>query len=199
MRRIFSVFSLALCFAVMIVSPAFAQDDEVEDDKNDKTTPAEKRAKIDEVSKEALKTVLDGDESAKALFEKAYGYAVFDNLKLSLFFSTARGRGEAVKKSDGSKVYMRMGSVGLNLGLGGQKCQVVFLFENQAVFDKFVDKGWQADAGANAVAGKSGANAEASFRNGMAVYQITEKGLMLQADIAGTKYWKDKKLNKQDS
>jgi hypothetical protein len=30
----------------------------------------------------------------------------------------------------------------------------------------------------------------------MAIYQITEKGLMAHADIAGTKYWKNDKLNK---
>ena len=89
-----------------------------------------------------------------------------------------------------------MGTAGLNLGLGGQKYQVVFLFENQEVFDKFVDKGWEADANANAVLWKKGANAEATFRNGLAVYQLTGTGLMLQADIAGTKYWKNKKLNR---
>jgi hypothetical protein len=30
----------------------------------------------------------------------------------------------------------------------------------------------------------------------MAIYQITDKGLMALADIAGTKYWKNKKLNR---
>ncbi len=39
-------------------------------------------------------------------------------------------------------------------------------------------------------------NAEATFRNGLAVYQLTGTGLMLQADIAGTKYWKNRKLNR---
>ncbi len=80
--------------------------------------------------------------------------------------------------------------------MGAQKYQVVFFFENKKVFDNFVDKGWQADANANAVAETAGANAEAAFKNGIAVYQITQAGLMLQADIAGTKYWKNKKLNK---
>ena len=45
------------------------------------------------------------------------------------------------------------------------------------------------------MAGTAGASAGTTFKNGMAVYQITEAGLMLQADIAGTKYWKSK-LNK---
>ena len=39
-------------------------------------------------------------------------------------------------------------------------------------------------------------NAETTFRNGLAVYQLTGTGLMLQADIAGTKYWKNRKLNR---
>ena len=79
--------------------------------------------------------------------------------------------------------------------LDAQKYQVVFLFQNRETFDKFINKGWEADANANAVAGTAGANAEATFRDGVALYQITQAGLMLQADIAGTKYWKDKKLN----
>jgi hypothetical protein len=33
------------------------------------------------------------------------------------------------------------------------------------------------------------------FVNGLAVYQLTESGLMANADIAGTKYWQNKKLN----
>lgn len=179
---------------VLWVAPAFAQDDEA-DDANDKTTAAEKREKIDAMAKEALTTVTSGNESAKALFDKAYGYAVFDNLKLSFILASGRGRGVAVTKSDSAKTYMRMGTVGLNIGLGGQKYQVVMLFENKETFDKFTTKGWEADTQANAVAGQKGANAEATFRDGMAIYQITEKGLMLQADISGTKYWKDKKLN----
>ena len=60
---------------------------------------------------------------------------------------------------------------------------------------RFVDKGWQADASANAVAGTKGANHGASFSHGLAVFQLTNKGLMAQADISGTKYWKSKKLN----
>lgn len=185
-----------LCAAFFLALPAFAQEEEA-DDPNDKTTAAEKREKIDAMAKEALQTVLGGDESAKALFDKAYGYAVFDNFKLSLFLASGRGRGVAVTKADNAKTYMRMGTVGLNIGLGGQKYQVIFLIENKETFDRFTSKGWEADTSASAVAGEKGANVEATFRDGMAIYQITEKGLMLQADVSGTKYWKDKKLNKQ--
>ena len=90
---------------------------------------------------------------------------------------------------------MKMGSGGVGLGLGGQSYQVVFLFNDINRFESFVNKGWQADMGAHAAAGTSGKNAPATFRDGVAVFQMTNKGLMAAADISGTKYWKNKKLN----
>ncbi|MEX2016826.1 MAG: lipid-binding SYLF domain-containing protein, partial [Candidatus Hydrogenedentales bacterium] len=138
------------------------------------------------------------DATASELLQNAYGYAVFNSIKISLWITGGGGHGVAVNKSNGHRTYMRMGTAGLNIGLGGQKYQIVFLFEDKKTFDRFVEKGWEADASANAVAGTEGANAEATFRNGMAYYQITDKGLMLQADIAGTKYWKNKKLNRRN-
>ena len=100
-----------------------------------------------------------------------------------------------MNKSDYTRTYMKMGTVGVGLGLGGQKYQVVFLFQDEKTFSSFVNKGWQADASAKAVAGTAGANVKTSFVNGIAVYQMTDAGLMGQADVAGTKYWKYKKLN----
>jgi len=154
-----------------------------------------KRAEIEETAEAALSTVLEKSEKAKLLFERAYGWAVFDNLKLAFGISGGGGSGVAVRKSDGNKTYMKMGTVGIGFGLGGQKYQVIFFFQDATTFDNFVDKGWQAEAGAEAVAGQEGANAKTSFVNGMAVFQLSEKGLMARADVSGTKYWKDKKLN----
>ena len=57
-------------------------------------------------------------------------------------------------------------------------------------------RGWKAETGANAAAGTAGANVGTQFIDGIAVYQITESGLMASADISGTKYWKHKKLNR---
>jgi len=71
----------------------------------------------------------------------------------------------------------------------------VVLFETERVFNSFVETGWQADASAGAAAGISAANVEAAFQNGVAIYQITEAGLVAAADVSGTKFWKNKKLN----
>jgi lipid-binding SYLF domain-containing protein len=156
---------------------------------------AAKRAQIDDMAQQALDTLFAGNPDAKALYEKSYGWAVFDNLKVAFLVSGGAGSGVAVPK-DGKRTYMKMGTGGVGLGLGGQKYQVIFLFENADVFNGFVEKGWKAETGAQAAAGTEGASVGAVFTKGMAIYQITEKGLMASADVSGTKYWKNEKLNK---
>lgn len=158
------------------------------------------RHKIEEVAlteKKTLERLFEKSPTAKELFDKCYGYAVFDNLKLAFGVSGGMGSGVAVEKASGARTYMKMGTGGIGFGLGGQKYQVVFLFEVQEPFRGFVDKGWKADAAANAAVWDEGANVQAGFVNGLAVYQLTDKGLMLHADISGTKFWKDDKLNEQ--
>ncbi len=154
-----------------------------------------KRLRIDRNERDTLKRLFEQNDKAQRLFDSAVAYAVFDNTKVSLGVTGGGGAGVAVDKQDGKRTYMKMGTAGLNFGLGAQVYQIVFLFEDRGTFTSFIDKGWEADASANAVAGTAGVNAEATFTKGVAIYQLTQAGLMLQADISGTKYWKYKKLN----
>jgi lipid-binding SYLF domain-containing protein len=147
------------------------------------------------LKQEAKAMKIEDNAKAKSLYEKAYGWAVFDNLKLAFGFSGGGGNGVAEVKETGKKTYMKMGTAGVGIGIGVNKYQVIFLFQDSKTFDNFVNKGWQADAGATAAAGEHAAEVKTDFVNGMAIYQITEKGLIANADIAGTKYWKNKKLN----
>ena len=183
--------AFALVAAILTVSPLLAQEK-----KSSKELKLEaKRAEIDEVANEALETLFEKNPKAKDLFNNAYGWAVFDNLKIAFGISGGGGNGVAVEKATGKRTYMKMGTGGIGFGLGGQKYQVIFLFQDRQTFENFVNKGWVAEASAKAAAGTSGANAKTTFTNGMAVYQLTDKGLMANADIAGTKYWKNDKLN----
>ncbi len=159
---------------------------------------AEERAEIDKVAKETLAKILKEAKNAPSLYEKAYGYAVFDNLQITFIFTGGGGRGVAVDKSTGARTYMKMGTGGISFGSGAQKLQVIMFFENKDVFIAFIEKGWKAETGAEAAAGTAGASVATTFINGIAVYQITEAGLMASADISGTKYSVDKDLNKKD-
>jgi len=178
---------------VALGTPQFVTADEKKTSKDLKREA--KRLEIDEMAAETLERLFAENEKAKALFEQSYGWAVFDNRKVALGFSGGGGRGVAAVRETDERTYMKMGTAGVGFGLGVNKYQVVFLFQDETTATNFIEKGWQADAGATAAAGKESAEAKAAFVNGLAIYQLTEKGLMLNADLAGTKYWQDKELN----
>jgi len=160
-----------------------------------KDDASEKRANIDAMAKETIEHLFDQSSHAKKLYDKAHGYAVFSTVKAALGVSGGSGRGVAVSQGAGDRTYMKMGTAGVGFGLGGRKYRTVFLFETDTAFDKFVNRGWQADASASATAGTADAEAAATFRNGIAIFQIDATGLMAHAEVAGTKYWKSEKLN----
>jgi lipid-binding SYLF domain-containing protein len=185
------VVTLMIAVLTIAASPVFAGKERQAADN------AAKRAEIDKVAQQALDDVLAKSGNAKALFEKAHGWAVFDTMRITFIFTGGGGKGVAVDKTNGKRTYMKMGTGGLALGIGAQKYQVVLLFETPQVFNRFIEKGWKAETGATAAAGTAGAGAGAgtTFINGIAVYQITEAGLMASADISGTKSILDKDLN----
>jgi lipid-binding SYLF domain-containing protein len=158
--------------------------------KTDKT-----RKKIDKGSIAALTRLNKESPEAKALYDQAYAYATFDGTEAALLISSGGGKGVAVEKASGKRTYMRVISAGVGIGFGFQATQTVFFFEDKETFDTFVEEGWDADASGSAAAGQEGMNAKSSFTNGMMAYQMTKKGLIAQASLKGTKYWKDEDLN----
>jgi len=140
---------------------------------------------------------------AKDKIQKAAGYATFNNKNMNLFLlSTGHGYGMVVDKG-GKETFMAMGSLGGGLGLGAKDLSVVFIFKNADVMKKFMESGWQFGGEADATAKKGEKGAAASKEAGVdtganvfEIYQMTDTGVALQATVAGTKYWKDKDLNK---
>jgi len=185
--------SLALVVVLTTLPVAVPAGEQEPGTKQDRA--AARRAEIDAAARETLDQLLAESPEAEKLYDKAAGYAVFSNLKIAVGVSGGGGSGVAVSKSGGKRTYMKMGTAGIGLGLGGQRYRVVFLFENDKVLGNFVDKGWQADVSAQAAAGTAGAGVASSFRDGLAVFQFSDKGLMASADLSGTKYWKADKLN----
>ncbi len=157
--------------------------------------PAATRREIDAVAESTLSKVLSSSIGAKRLFDESYGYAVFDSRKASFLITTGSGVGVAIRKSGGRRTYMHVASAGVNVGAGLQFFQGLFFFETKEAFDRFVNQGWQADATAGATLGKNSLEAQAKFTDGMAYYQLSETGIMLDANLTGTKYWKSKELN----
>ncbi len=154
-----------------------------------------RRDAIDTMAVETMERLFTESPAAKKLYGQAVGFAVFDNFKVSLLLSGSGGVGVVVDTKNGKHTYMKSGGGGLGLGLGGHSYQLVVLFETRAALESFVGTRWQVDAAASAVAGTSGAAAAATFSDGIAVFQMTNKGLVAQADVSGTRYWQAKALN----
>lgn len=152
-------------------------------------------------SNETLQLLYKYAPEAKKIVQRSYGYATFSNVGVNLVvFSAEGGKGVAHNNKTGRNTYMNMASGGVGLGLGVKDFRAVFLFENQKVYNTFVNSGWEANAQADAAAKyeQSGGslNAAITVAPGIRLYKMTQNGLALQATIQGTKYWKDEELNK---
>jgi lipid-binding SYLF domain-containing protein len=154
----------------------------------------ERRQEIDRNAQAILDEALNAEPGARDLYGRAVGYAVFTVTKGGFIVSGGGGNGVAVDKANGQRTYMRMGTGGIGLGIGGQRYALVMLFENADRLGKFVAGGWDSSATAEAVAGQEGVAVRSSFIDGVAFYQVTEKGLMAQADVSGTKFWVNDEL-----
>jgi len=111
----------------------------------------------------------------------------------------AKGKGEAINNKNGKETFMKMLEIQAGLGMGIKKFRVVFIFENQSVFNQFVNSGWVLGGQSTAAAkldDEGGAFTGAlSISPGVWVYQLTEDGLALELTVKGTKYMKDDDLN----
>ena len=169
------------------------------DDEKDKE---KERTEIRQMSQETLARLYKAEPSAKAAVARAYGYAVFSNTGIKILFGgSGNGEGVAIKNRDKTEIFMKMFEIQAGLGMGVKKFRVIFVFDNQKAFDGFVNSGWefggQASAAAKTNPEKGGSMAgAASVSEGVWMYQLTDKGLALELTGKGTKYSKDKDLNK---
>ncbi|WP_339864091.1 YSC84-related protein [Paremcibacter congregatus] len=160
-----------------------------------------KRAEILEMRQEVLTRLYSEKPEARDMVKSAEGYAVFNNGGVNLIFlSAGSGKGVAHDNKTGKNTFMRMATGGVGIGLGIKDYQAVMIFHKRSAFDNFVEHGWdfsgQADAAAKVGDEGGEANVADTAVGGVTVYQMTKKGLALQATLQGTKYWKNGKLNK---
>ncbi|THB64480.1 MAG: hypothetical protein D6B27_10235 [Gammaproteobacteria bacterium] len=162
-------------------------------------TKTEKRQAVKKMSSDVLTQLYESHPEAKKEIRKSAGYAVFSNVSANVIFvGVGGGYGVVIDNKKHSKTYMKMGEVGLGIGLGAKDFRAVFIFEDKETMDYFIEKGWtfggQADAAAKSGDKGKAISGEVVVKK-IKIYQITESGISLQATVKGTKYWKDDELN----
>ena len=155
---------------------------------------AREQAEINATAEEVLKDFFEMN-GARALFDKAAGYAIFKVTKAGLGASGAGGNGVAVEKGSGKRTFMRMGSAGVGFTFGVSRYDIVILFESAEHLAAFTKGGWDSAATAQAAAGTAGAEVGSTFFDGVAYFQIGRRGLMASADVSGTRFWFADELN----
>ena len=158
------------------------------------------RADIRSTTSETLNTLYKTQPSARDVIAKSAGYAVFSNFGMKIFLAGGgTGKGMAVNNKTKAETFMKMVEVQAGLGMGIKKFRLVWVFQNKADFDAFVNSGWElgAQAGATAKTGDKGGGLEGavSIKPGVYLYQITDDGLAAELTAKGTKYYKDDDLN----
>jgi len=190
--KTFTKFALAALAAVLLGGVS-AQDRHGDPDALDANTLAQRRQEILDMSKSTIDS-LRKDQAAAKLIGSAYGTAVFDTTKGGFIVTGAGGTGVA-SRNGRDPVFMHMGAGGVGLGAGLENYKLVVLFENEDTYKRFIDGAWTAGTSAQAAAGRDGVAAVGKFVNGVAVYHLTDKGLIAQADVTGVKFWPSDRLN----
>ena len=160
---------------------------------------AEQQASLRDMSNQALTQLYSNNPAAQGAIMNAAGYAVFSDFGFKLIYAGgAKGKGIAVNNATRQETFMKMMELQPGYGLGAEKFWLIFVFETPDAFNTLVNSGWE--AGANAmIAAKSktagGALAGAvTVSDGVYMFQITQKGLMVGVSITGARYYKDKDL-----
>lgn len=188
--RLHSLILLLLVICLMVGACARPKGD----------TPAEKRAFVQQMKNDTLAELYAKKPYTKELIQKAAGYAVFSNFNTQLLIvGSGNGYGVAVDNSNGDNIYMKMAEGGVGLGVALKDFREVVVFNNKAVFNQFITEGWsygaQGDAAAKYKDDGGATSAEVPLDSDVVVFQLTQDGIALRANIAASKVWIDGDLN----
>lgn len=155
----------------------------------------QRRQEIDLNASAMLEELFGQRGNARNLYDQAVGYGVFSATKAGFIVSGGRGTGVVVNKQSGDRTYMRMITGGVGLGIGAQNYDLIMLFQTDTRLNEFLNGSWDANTSAQAAAGTDGVGVASTFIDGVAVYQITDAGLMAWADVSGTRFRVLQELN----
>lgn len=137
---------------------------------------------------EAVAVFKEKDPGIQQFFDKSYGYAVLPQVfKGAFWIGGAYGKGEVYEQ--GKMVgYCDMSQATLGFSFGGEFFREIVFFRDKPDLDKFKTEEFTFSAQVSGVAATAGAAAKADYKDGMAVFITTDKGLMVDASLGGQKF-----------
>lgn len=172
-----------VCFLVALISGCSATPNK----------PTERAVLASEVD-EAVAIMKIKDSSIQRFFDKSYGYAVLPKVFKGAFIAGgAYGRGEVYEQKQKTG-YCNMTQASLGFSFGGEFFREIIFFRDKEDLDKFKTGEFTFSAQVTGVALKAGVAAKADYRAGMAVFIMTDTGLMVDASLGGQKFRYEQKI-----
>jgi lipid-binding SYLF domain-containing protein len=148
----------------------------------------EERAVLASESDNAVAIMKAKDPTIQKFFDKSYGYAVLPKIFKGAFLAGyAYGRGEVYEQ--GARVgYCNMKQASGGLSLGTEYYREIIFFRDKKDLDKFKDEPYEFSAQITGVALTAGVAAKKNYNAGMAVFIMTDTGVMVDASLGGQKF-----------
>lgn len=128
------------------------------------------------------------DPGMQRFFDNAYAYAVFPTVgKGAMGIGGAYGEG-IVYRGNRPIARTSLTQVTIGLQLGGQAYHEIIFFSDQGAFERFKTGRLKLSAQLSAVAATTGASADASYEEGVAVFTLAKGGLMYEASVGGQSF-----------
>jgi lipid-binding SYLF domain-containing protein len=146
------------------------------------------RSELLQDANSALSEARSGSSSFDSIIRNAPAYAVFPSVgKGGAGVGGAYGRG-IVYKNGTAIGYADLSQATIGAQLGGQTYTQILVFETEHALDRFRQGNYEFGAQATAVALQSGRGTNAKFRDGIAVFTMAERGMMVEAAVGGQKF-----------
>ena len=169
------------------------------------TTQEQQKARdsIRKMRDETLERLYKAHPKAREEIKNAVGYAVFDASQSNIILLvTGHGIGIAVDNSTQQETFMSMARLGTGPGIGYKSYKQVLVFKDKTLFKTFGTVGADVAASGDATLKRKDdsdalvLDGTVSFNPLLSVYQLTDRGAMLQANWGGIGYLPNGDLNK---
>jgi lipid-binding SYLF domain-containing protein len=154
------------------------------------TTPekTESKAVLSAEVNEAIAAFKAQDPTMQTFFDNSYGYAVLPRVtKGAFWFGVAGGRGLVFRQGQ-MFGYCKMGQATLGFSFGGEFFREVIFFRQAQDLERFTAGEFTFSAQVTGTAVAVGAAAKADYKDGMAVFVMADRGLMVDASLGGQRF-----------
>jgi len=137
---------------------------------------------------DTIKAFKEADPSLNSFFGNAQGYAVFPKIgKGAVGLGGSYGEGTVYEKGRAIGL-SSMTKIDLGLQLGGKSYSQIVFFKDQDALDSFKAGKVKFAADASAIAERDSADAAANYAGNVAVFTLSDVGMMFEASLGGAKF-----------